>query len=302
VSERTRGPGGDSLPSDELRSQLDAWQPPAARPEFRAELRERFLGSAVSESDVGLTDAELTSRLADHEPPPARSEFRARLRERFLGAGGSSRRHTTIARRPSLRVLAPVLAAAASLVLLLWAPWRGDPSFVLNGQLVSYAESEVLGSSIEHGECELSVGDEDLRVLTLDDGVFLEFPAGTDLRVLPRAQGESGLLELEVQTGGVRVSTREDFEGRILVHTPDAVISLSGPSVGIDVMPQGTCLCILEGVAEMSGKGQGARSRRVVGGEMAFFERGEADFRVRDELYHVRELETFARTSERYLF
>lgn len=311
----TGSEGRPGMPSDEVRAELDSWSPAAARPGFRAELRARFLadqGALVGESSTSpeLGEEGLAARLAAYEPPAARPEFRARLRRDFLGAGRASRRAPTesgAGRLLSLRSVATLLAAAAALLLFLWAPWRsgatvGGSSVILNGEPVSYEERERLESSIERGDCSLSVGDEDLRVLTLDDGVFLEFPPGTDLRVLPRAPGERGLLELEVKTGGVRVSTREDFEGRILVHTPDAVISLAGPAIGIDVFPEGTCLCILDGAAEMSGKGQSPNSRRVSVGEMAFVERGESDFAVQGDLHHQRELEAFAETSDRYLF
>lgn len=282
-------------PGADLGRELDAWGAVPARQEFREELRARFVGAAGG----GIDGAELEERLRAYEVEPARPEFREGLRARFLSGARSAAR-----RRLGPRLVVPTLAAAAALLLLLLGPWStaGEVHYVLDGDVVAYAERERLSSSIEVGDCVLEVGEEDLSVLILDEGVFLEFPPSTDLRVLPRAAGDGGLLELEVRTGGVRVSTAEDFGGRIRVHTPDAVIDLSGHAVGIDVFPRGTCLCILEGEAEMSGLEGGRAAHGLGQGESAFVHRGERGFELLDGVHHRDELEDFSADSRRRLY
>jgi hypothetical protein len=318
MNEPTHGPGEDpsSLP-EPLRAALEAWTPPTARPEFRSTLREHFLAAAPrAQAAFELGEQEVEACLAGAAPPSARPEFRGRLREDFLRSGSELRRAARRRRVPSLSRGALLLAAAAALVLLFLAPWSdgrrpwraiefgAGTQLVVDGTRASYGNSDLLSASFERGDCSLSVGDQELRVLALEEGVLLEFPPGTDLRVLPRVGGERGLLELELLTGGVRVSTSPGFQGRIQVRTPDALISLSGPAAGIDVLPRGTCLCILDGLADLAERSGESRPHRLDRGQSAFVERGSREVAVRAELHHAhaRELELFAGLSERYLF
>ncbi len=327
----------------ELRQALDAWQPSAARAEFRSQLRAQFLAAGQGEPDspvlTELQQSQLEKELSGSEELTARSEFRERLRGEFLEAGadlalkeepepqrtsgsrGARARHEGesatphVARGPGLRMslLLGGVAAAAAVLVFLVIPWSTPPSgwravdfpsqteFVIDGQAVSYADSGSLTGAFRKGDCRLSVGDVDLSVVHLGEGVMLEFPAGTRFRIPTRPEAESELLEIELLEGGLRVSTLEEFDGQLLVRTPDTSITLAGSLLGVDVDPRGTCLCIVEGTAEMSLAGGEDEFRRLGANSTTFVERSGV---ARSEVgaHHAEDLSKFADRRDRYLF
>ena len=331
MSEARQHPDSDEAAlSDELRSALDGWHPPAARAEFRASLRERVRavspaadGRATQSTFSAEEQLEVERRLASNASPTARPEFRARLRDEFLRAGEESADVQekaplrSVARRREPLTSLPLfvgLAAAAALVLLFFAPWNsssdkswhtvGDAvglDYLLNGRHVSYADSRAVVDSFEKGDCEFRVGEADLSVVHLGEGVMLEFPSGSEFRLPARSKGESGLLEIDLLKGGLRVSTPAGYPGRILVRTPDTTISLAGESIGIDVVAKGTCLCIVNGEAELvplSGKRELMRAGK---NSTAFVERNGAE-KSMPGVHHAKELEGFSARRDKYLY
>ncbi len=150
----------------------------------------------------------------------------------------------------------------------------------------------------------MTTGKENLALIHLAEGVMLEFPAETELRFPPRPEGESGLFEVEVIKGGLHVATTVDFQGRVLVYTPDATISLSGHSVGVDVYPEGTCLCILDGTAGLKRRGdESAETLTIDSMSTAFVGRdGTITQPPKGNVHHLAEMEQFAELGDKYLY
>lgn len=299
----------DPMPPDDLREALDAWSSPAARPELRAELRERFLSAAggeTAEASLAAVEAEL----ATLPEPVARRDFERRLRREFLAAAAPPLRRWT----PRVLQIAALAAAAVLLLALIpriLGPWSLTPSswnavafdaasdLVVAGRPVAHLDDATLVDSFEQGDCQLSVDGGLLCVVHPERGVMLEFPAGSEISLPARSSEEPGLIEVELASGGLRVSTTETFRGRILVHTPDGSFELEGELLGVDVAASGTCLCVEEGAARFASV-DGAEPQRVGRASTFFVERG-VGARFLDGVHHASELSDFASRRDLYL-
>lgn len=329
----------EDIPED-LRAALDAWQPGAARRSYRDSLREDFLeagSTALGASPLSYQEArEVEGALAASPEPVASPEFRAGLKERFLSAAAANSPTTSEAppaattapaaprRRPrrarpqsaprrSFAVPAFVGVAAAALLLFFLGPWSAAPAaawapvgyvpgsvYVLNGESVSYSDRDSLVQSFGDGGCQISVNQEPLSVVHLGEGLMLEFPGGTDFKIPPRAESESDLVEIELLSGGLMLSTTDEFQGRVLVHTPDMTIALTGQLLGVDVYPHGTCLCIVDGEAEMTSS-EGSEARHISANSTTFVEREGGDS-SKEGAYHAEDLTKFSTRRDQYLF
>lgn len=362
-----------------LREVLDAWQPAAARSQYRAELRERFLklGAAEHNSvELSATEtAEVEAQLAQASTTEARPDFKANLRDQFLNAGAklasqkrpeptpqvqaaaqpkaqprlravpaspqpkssqptaakhvkrdstrSSEAGPRRSRRAELErkprsMMAPMLvstlAVAAALLLFFYGPWGSNgptwqgvspasaDQLVIDGQPVSYTDQETLVDSFESGDCRFAIGKQELSVVHLGEGVMLEFPPATEFSIPARPEGEKGLIEIRIITGGLKISTADEFQGRVLVHTPDTTISLSGHLLGVDVYPHGTCLCIVDGEAEMTNAKEGGAPKRVQSNSTTFITREDGKEQLQEGAYHVDDLDDFSTRRDQFLF
>lgn len=268
-------------PEPELSEALDMNTIPAADPAFRASLRRRFVAGELESSfepSVALHEA-----LDAWTTSPAAEEFRARLREQFVHGdissetSGSEPREAVAqtadsprpeALRPPWRGRLLTFAAGMAAATLLWVllspresgprGWRvldgtlGSGQVVVDGTPVSLQRSAALLEAFSRGGCRLDVREGDLRVL--EEGSFLvTLPEGTEAQVVGRsAYGPSELLVLDVDSGGVHVSTADGSEGWIVVRTFDLEVELRGRAIAVDVLEGvGTCVCTLDGLARV---------------------------------------------------
>jgi hypothetical protein len=344
VSDQQNNPseGSSGVPRD-LERALGDWSVSAARPEFRERQRRAFL--AAGKAGPGVSEAETVERLEAWGSSPARGEFREQLRARFLEAAADYTPATSSAAtgpapvpeaqsegdlpsRPILRfpqVIGSLVAVAAALLLYFnltpepiridsvdravqgWQPVNlvDGASFLLDGSEELINDDARLRDAFAYGDCSLSVGRDNLAMIHYGEGVLLEFPPSTTLRFLPRSEGEVGLIEIEVLTGGLRVATTDAFAGRILVYTPHTVVALSGHSLGIDVLPKGTCLCVQGGSAQVKAKKGDADSNAYSLGSHSttFFTSGGQvrEFPV-GEVHHADEMDEFSALGEKYLY
>lgn len=291
----------------DLEAELSERDLPGASPAFRDDLRERFLAAGAE------------ARAAEAAPaaaarPATRAPRRTRRDRREEAPAG---RLLTFPRAIG------ALAAAAALVIAVfvfdpsdsrvvveptpssrWQPVEvaASSGYVVDGVRFAASDGAALDEALTKGDCRLETGDADLSVLWLEEGVMLEFARSSEVRVLPTPEGEHGLIEIEVLAGGVRVATKESFMGRILVHTPDITVALAGHSLGVDVFSSGTCLCVLEGTAELTlTTDAGEESREVLSNSTTFVQRGEV-LKSADGVHHVDEMESFLQLGERHLF
>lgn len=293
----------------DLRAALDAATPPRARTAFKAQLAEQFLSGRfeTTEDEVPTLEA--------WEVPAARPEFREELRARFLGVDETSQPLA-----PVVSIYRYMLAAAvAAAIVLLWvAPWNAQPAdgwrsvafdefevtpvVSIDGRSVEYRDDASLDRALSQG-CRLETMTEPLTVMRLEEGVLLEVEKATRLDITRTDSMDSGLgLEFYVESGALRVATRPEFVGSIHVRTPDALIALSGSSLGVDVLDAGTCLCILEGQATMTAT-DGSDERQVPTNSTAFYYRdGRAGILMEGEVHHDESLLGLLATGEAYLY
>lgn len=309
-----RDESGEDVPRD-LRDALDGWDVPAARDGFRADLRARFLAGDAEYSDAEYSEQQVVAELDGWDVPAAREDFRRDLRGQFM-AGAATPSEPKAGKLFSFSRVAITLAAAAAVVLLYvnftrpaTESWRivdfvQGASFELDGEVISEGAQAHFNKAYAGGGCFVSLGEEHLALVHLTEGVMLEFPAETELRLMPIPKGESGLIEIELLQGGLRVSTTEEFMGRVLVHTPEATIALTGDSIGVDVVPEGTCLCIVGGSAEMQRRGgDGADAFHVEGMSTAFMtSEGEIRQAPPGSVHHAEELEAFAELRDAHMY
>lgn len=314
-----RNPQRDPQNLDAIQAALESWDVPVASEHFRAQLREEFLALSADSSTnrAALPAAETTAdQLDGWQVPAARPAFRAQLREEFLASAATM---STSAPAGSLRLLpriALTLTAAAAAVLLFItfnrpaeATWQTvdfaqGASFQLDGEDVAQGQDEGVRRALDGGGCQLTTGDENLALLHVGEGVLLEFPAQTELRLVPQPRGEEGLIEVELIHGGLRIATTEEFQGRVLVHTPDTTIALSGHVLGIDVLPEGTCLCIVGGSASIQPLGDAGEEAFTVGDMSTTFvtRAGEVKHLPAGRVHHAEEMDQFFELRKKYLF
>jgi len=296
----------------ELEAELVEGELPAAAPAFREDLRARFLeaGAELRESKAPAA----ATAPAVQPRPAARAQRRTRRAPQAEPARG---RLLTLP-----RALVAVAAAAALLIALFvldpggasvvvdplpasrWQPveYAEGSGYVVDGVRFAANDGGGLDEALTEGDCRLETESADLSVIWLEEGVMLEFAKSSEIRVLPRPEGEHGLIEIEVLAGGVRVATTEQYPGRVLVHTPDMTIALSGHSLGVDVYSSGTCLCVLEGTAQMTLKSaDGEESLELLSDSTTFVQRG-AVLKSDSGVHHAEEMESFRELGRRYLY
>ncbi len=248
-SRRDQDPRGESrrdadLDGD-LRSALDHLERPAARPEFRAALKERFLAGAAAES---AASAPQSARSASATPP-----------------------------RRRLVLLGAALAAAAAVVLTLFltkvrAPaWRvhdasSATSVVVDGVALRVDDRGLLAEALGSAR-ELEVRGGILRLCVRDEA-WIEIADGTRLSQMKFAA--AGPYQVKTDRGSLAVSTLPAFAGRgMRVLTDDFDLQVTGTAFAVDVDALGSCLCTLEGSVQCRPAGATA-GKSVASGQMCF--------------------------------
>jgi hypothetical protein len=303
------------VPAD-LRKALDSFSSTGARPEFKASLRDQFMsGGAAATVFTSQDELDMEARLEQSVVPKAHSAFRESLRNEFLSAGGVNV-EPVAARRSRRFGSAPIysaLIAAAALVLFFVSPWNstapewtsvgstGSSDYVIDGQQVQYTDSASFTDSFDRGDCSFKIGKESLSVVQVGVGVMLEFPPGTEFKLPPNVEAASGPLEIRLLTGGLRVSTTPDFTRPVLVHTPDTTITLAGHSLGVDILAEGTCLCIESGDAQMIPTG-GDRTPVSVSKNTSTFIKHDGSAVLYKSVHHKAEMTNFDKRTKKFLY
>ncbi|HYR52569.1 MAG TPA: hypothetical protein VET83_08135 [Candidatus Dormibacteraeota bacterium] len=136
-------------------------------------------------------------------------------------------------------------------------PWTALPSagsgnVIVNGVSVPVRDFHKLTSRLGPGARVRLESDQDLDILS--SGVLgLQLTPGTEA-VLPAAPGRwfgrSGVAR--VDRGSLRVTTGLRFDGaHLAIITPDATVRLTGTTVAVIAEPGGTCVCVLDGTADV---------------------------------------------------
>lgn len=306
----------DPRPEAELARGLDALRP-AARPEFRATLREGFRAGAQGVQGAQGADG---TEVADPEPalaraldrlePRPRPEFRAALRALFVGAAARGT-------RPRLRLVvggsALLLAAAAALVLWVLGPspgsrpgWTVDPrvyvadALTIDGRLVPADAQPERVRELLVGAQEVGALGSGVRLVLGDLFVVeLEPDSTLDLSRMPPDPRE-GRLVLAAQSGVFRFATGPGFPGRELrFEAPDVHVEVVGTVFGIDCFEAMTCVCVQEGTVRTTPRvdAPGYAAGEVGARETNLFHRdGTPLFEARDYEPHqepLRRLATF---------
>jgi len=254
--------------------------------------------------------ADLRAALDAWRPAPARPEFRAALREAFVTAPSVRRRGPVL----SFPRAVLALAAVAAVLLLLLGPrgllrpitvkvvdYTPGATLVLDGRTLPLDDEASLSHTVEHGGCCLETRGEPLRFVWSSGGVLVEMTQ--DCRVTFRKRSGDDLV-LELEAGGLHLSSKGTHEGTITVLTSDAEIVMKRKtrSLGVDLVGGGTCLCVLDGEAEMRVPPTGAWEH-VESGTTLYAESGAGRLRrMEGGVHHRGALLETAERSERYLY
>ena len=219
----------------ELELRLRAQAAPAARPEFRSALRERFLAGAAAAPAVDV--------LPDDDRPAAR------------GRSGPARWKTWV-----------TLAAAACIAALLWLTkptpilWKVLPgtsatTVRVDGVRLRVDEPEALARalndahSLEAEDGELRLAYSDQYALGLAASVRLAFGASG-------STGGTDVFSLALEGAALRLVTGPGFRGHdLFLRSGDAVVHVTGTAFAFDNCADGACVCGLHGRIEVSRKG-----------------------------------------------
>jgi ferric-dicitrate binding protein FerR (iron transport regulator) len=201
--------------------------------------------------------------LREAPPPRADATFRERLKADFTS--GRIAEHEPRGSRPwYARAARPAaLAAAAALVLTLAGllnrgpAWEvtgssGEGSVQVDGVPVPLSDLDAIRKRTRPGaEVQVPAGGE--VTITAAGTLAILLTGGTEMTVPPRAGRWLGRdAEIYVRAGEIRITTGPGFAGaRLTVHTPDALARVTGTTLAVIVAPEGTCVCVLEGTAEL---------------------------------------------------
>ncbi len=254
----------------------------------------------------------LDALLRELAAPPPDPDFRARLRADFAGgaiagrpgAGWSGADDVGARRRrgPPWWVWVAVPAAAAAVLVLLllsggqaWQVERVDGSGVLlvDGRAVP-AESDALQPLLVGG-AELRIPQGVILDLALPGVLSLQLDWGAELSLPPAPGPLRHRLECELRSGELRLATGPRFPGeRLLVRTPEGLTEVTGTIVSVYRGDGFTCVCVLEGTAEV-GSSDDSMEPVAAGRRKVMFADGRPPLRSEIEPEHERGLQLFRR-------
>ncbi|MGE5176196.1 MAG: FecR domain-containing protein [Hyphomicrobiales bacterium] len=218
------------------------------------------------------------ARLLHEAPEPgADPEYRARLREDFVTGAievRGTREARERARRPVVRFpggspkvrtgfwIAAAVATAAALAIVVgtlnqgprwWiAGVRGEGQAMIDGRPIALSDREALDRAIKPGvEIELPAG---AGIDLCSNGVLgMQLTERARITIPPpphRWFGRS--TEMHIRGGEVRFATGVDFHGAHLkIHTREAAVEVVGTTFAVITQSNGTCVCVLDGVAKV---------------------------------------------------
>lgn len=255
------------------------------------------------EEDEAPIDAELEQALRAVMRPVARTEFKNRLRERFVArmraVEGEMPDRQALAEAAAVRrsfeaepALVPspgrragrrgwgVLLAAASIALIGWIVWpRRSGWQVLDGlqaQATVSVDGQALGSAdrehLEHllaSAHDIESGASSLR-LRYGDLCVLELAPDTRIALSAfESASPDQPMRIDTRSGAVRVCTSSKFSGsKMLVATPEFEVTVVGTSFAVDIVPEGSCVCCLNGSVAIQSVRVGESGRTIESGKM----------------------------------
>ena len=260
----------------------------------------------MNERDEGMkgTEEERVKRALQAAPcPQADAEFRARLREDFVSGAIEVRGTREKRERARRRVVAfprgarpsrtgmwagAAVAAAAALVLIVgymnqghrwWVTGaRGEGTAMIDGAPVSMADREALDRAIKPGAevllppgAEIDLCSNGVLAMQLTDEASLTIPP-------PPHRWFNRRSEMHIRMGEVRFATGVRFPGAHLqIHTNEAAVEIVGTTFAVIAQKNGTCVCVLEGVAKVGRvlNQRGTDMQPVPGGHLRFVYRDE---------------------------
>jgi hypothetical protein len=208
----------------------------------------------------------IARRVRDLPPVEAEPAFRSALREAFVSGevAPAGRRSDAITQSRAWwlgwRVLAPL--AAAMIVVALFTVLGPGPMRVLDvegtgtvrvdGRDFAAAGRESLIRAI-HGGADVEVGDGVTLDLLVPRVALYELTAGTRMTLpAPPSRWAGHAAACSLLTGEMRLKTGSRFHGnRLTVYTPRGLVIVRGTLLSIAVDEEGTCICVLEGVASV---------------------------------------------------
>jgi len=299
---------------------------PDPSPEFRSKLREEFVAGEICCSDTMVEAA-----LEEWRMPRASEGFRNRCWDAFLGASTGARSAVRAAENAAVtagggndqlergrgRLLRFLPLAAAVAVGLFLVPGLlrgrfgsqklGAASLVVNGQTVSDPTVEELERLVAIPHCRVAESGETVIFRYAND-LLLEVDPGTEFSI---EEPNGGLIALAIQLdkGALRLSSKPEFTQRVSVRTPEGLIFMRGEALGVDVMGDsvmgggGTCICCLQGLAEVQPSAPDSNHFRVRSNDSLFLPRGSGEIKLmRDELHHRDPLVTLRESARTYYY
>jgi len=268
---------------------------PAASPEFAKNLRASFsagsieAGSFVDDSEVdpadltGVWSEELDDGTALDDTVPGRIKDSGPLSSPAAAAGATSSstgpaKHTGRVFAFPVWAQAMTLAAAVALIVFVQNAnrgagpeqfqARGNGTIEIDGKTFALSELDAFRSLLEPGTAIHVEGD----MSALLDFVYPGFMAvqvtpGVEMTIPePAGRWFDRTASFGVDHGEVRVVTGPDFAGADLsILAPGTEIEVTGTTFAVICSPCSTCVCVLEGTAQMKdedGKVQPVRPGR----------------------------------------
>lgn len=233
--------------------------------------------------------------------PKTDADFRARLREDFVSGAIEVRGTREKRERARRRVVifprtghpgrtgmwaAAAVAMAAALVLIVGNmnqghPWwvtgaRGEGVAMIDGKPVPLSDHDALDRAIKPGsKLVLPAGAE---VDLCSNGVLaMQLTERADITIpQPPRRWFNRRSEMQIRMGEVRFATGVYFPGaHMRIHTQDAAVEIVGTTFAVIAQHNGTCVCVLEGVAKVGRvvNAAGTDMQPVPGGHLRFIYR-----------------------------
>ena len=179
---------------------------------------------------------------------------------------GSRRSISSTSRSWRVASLAAIAAAIIAIAGIVWMnrgeSWRvvsstGPGPVVVDGQPISPTDSTTLSGAIHPG-VRILVPEGTQLDLSAAGTLLIQVTAGTEA-TLPRPPGRwwRRYASGHIWAGELRITTGPRFHGaRLSVGSPDARVDVSGTTIAVIKNPFGTCLCVFEGTARIAPAGR----------------------------------------------
>jgi ferric-dicitrate binding protein FerR (iron transport regulator) len=134
---------------------------------------------------------------------------------------------------------------------------RGTGNVVVRGRSIPVTDTAVLGRLLAAGARFETRGDAELD-LRGNDALAIGVAPGTDIQIQrPPARWLSRVTQIRLFAGELRILTGPRFPGaRLVVHTPEGIVRITGTAVAVYRDSTVTCVCVLEGAAAIGVDGE----------------------------------------------